>query len=265
MICTKPLVNSLEDARRVWQAAQRTGRQLLVGQSTRFFESFDRQRQAYERGELGQLELADAHYIHRMDWFYDKSAWAIDTTDWVYLGLSHPIDLVRWYLGHIDEVSAYGSTSKLGQQYGLRTFDIYSVNLRAADGRMGRVLGNYGLHELPSARNCIELMLYGSAGTSLAQYHDMRYLHTAADGTEIKEDALYARRAYYFNNEVHGMHYGEFAKYTDYFAQALLEKRPYSPNLAEGLETFCVMEAVRQSAQTREPVHIAPLLKAIGL
>ncbi len=84
-------------------------------------------------------------------------------------------------------------------------------------------------------------------------------------GTEIKEDALYARRAYYFNNEVHGMHYGEFAKYTDYFAQALLEKRPYSPNLAEGLETFCVMEAVRQSAQTREPVHIAPLLKAIGL
>jgi len=265
VICTKPLVNSLEDARRVWQAAQRTGRQLLVGQSTRFFESFDRQRQAYERGELGQLELADAHYIHRMDWFYDKSAWAIDTTDWVYLGLSHPIDLIRWYLGRIDEVSAYGSTSKLGQQYGLRTFDIYSVNLRANDGRMGRVMGNYGLHELPSARNCIELMLYGSAGSSLAQYHDMRYLHTAADGTEIKEDALYARRAYYFNNEVHGMHYGEFAKYTGYFAQALLEKRPYSPNLAEGLETFCVMEAVRQSAQTREPVHVAPLLKAIGL
>lgn len=265
VICTKPLVNALEDARRVWQAAQRTGRQLLVGQSTRFFESFDRQRQGYERGELGTLELVDAHYIHRMDWFYDKSAWAVEATDWVYLGLSHPIDLVRWYLGRIEEVSAYGSTTALGKRYGLHTFDLYTVNLRAADGRMGRVMGHYGLHELPSARNCIELMLYGSEGSSLAQYHDMRYLHTAPDGTEITEDALYARRAYYYNNEVHGMHYGEFAKYADYFAHALIEGRAYSPNLAEGIETFCVMQAVRQSAQTRQPVQVAPLREAVGL
>ena len=99
VICTKPVVNSVEDARRVLDASRRTGKKLLVGQSTRFFESFRRQRTAYERGEIGALELVDAHYIHRMDWFYDKSPWAVDQSDWVYMGLSHPIDLIRWYLG----------------------------------------------------------------------------------------------------------------------------------------------------------------------
>jgi hypothetical protein len=61
------------------------------------------------------------------------------------------------------------------------------------------------------------------------------------------------------------MHYGEFANYTEYFARALLDRREYSPNLEEGLETFVVMEAVRRSAQTRQPVAIAPMLAEIGL
>ena len=265
VICTKPLVNSVEDARRVLEAARQTGRKLLVGQSTRFFESFQRQRQAYERGELGTLELVDAHYVHRMDWFYEKSPWATTETDWIFLGMSHPVDLVRWYLGPIAEVHAVGARSALAQRYGVRSFAIYAVNFRAADGRIGRAMGHYGLHELPSARNAIELVLYGSEGTSMAQYHDMRYLHTTPDGTEVQEDMLYSRRSFYFNNEVHGMHYGEFANYADYFALALLEERPYSPDLAEGLETFCVMEAIRRSAHSGQPVAIAPLLEAIGL
>ena len=265
VICTKPLVNSVADARRVLEAGRRTGRKLLVGQSTRFFESFQRQRRAYEAGDVGTVEFLEAHYIHRMDWYYEKSAWVAESTDWVYLGLSHPLDLVRWYLGRIDEVFAYGAQSALAREYGARSFDIYSVSLKAADGRIARVLGHYGLHELPSARNCIELVLYGSGGTSLAQYHDMRFSFTRPDGTEVTEDMLYSRRGYYFNNEVHGMHYGEFGNYAEYFAQALLAGRDFSPGLEEGLETFCLMEAVRRSAQTSQPVSLAPLLAEIGL
>lgn len=265
VICTKPIVNSFEDARRVLEAGRRTGRRLMVGQSTRFFESFRRQRRDYDAGSIGTVELADAHYIHRMDWYYEKSAWVANDTDWVFLGLSHPVDLIRWYLGRIDEVHAYGGRSALAAQYQARSFDIYTVNLRAASGKQGRAMGHYGLHELPSARNCIELMLYGSGGTSLAQYHDMRYAYTLPDGTEAKQDMLYHQRGYYFNNEVHGMHYGEFANYTDTFAAALIDNTPYSPDLEEGIETFCVMEAIRESALTGKPVSVAPYLREVGL
>ncbi len=264
--CTKPLVISLADSRRLLEAAQRTGRRLLVGQSTRFFESFQRQRAAYERGELGSLELVDAQYTHRMDWFYDKSPWAATDTDWVFLGLSHPLDLVRWYLGPPAEVQAYGATSALARGYGARGRDIYSVNVLAQDGRVGRVMGHYGLHELPGARNAIELMLYGTDGTSQAQYHDMRYRHTAPDGTEVLEDSLYAKRSYYFNDEVHGMHYGEFANYLQAFAAALVSGTQASPELVEGLSVVALMEGARRSAADGgRPVALGPLYEEVGL
>ncbi|RMH12280.1 MAG: gfo/Idh/MocA family oxidoreductase [Planctomycetota bacterium] len=291
VICTKPLVNALEHAARVLDAGRRTGRKLLVGQSTRFFEPFRRQRADLEAGRFGGLagiELVDAHYIHRMDWYYRKSPWAATETDWVFLGMSHPIDLVRWYLGRIAQVSAFGFRSAMGASFGLGGNDICIANFTAADGRIGRAMGHYGCHELPRARNCIELMLYGTGGTSLAQYHDMRYVHTGDDrqarasgnakvgpempGTfdpgemsEIVEDYLYAGRHYYFNSEVHGMHYGEFANYADFFAEALIEGRDASPGLEEGVETCCVMEAVRRSANTGRPVEVEPLLNEVGL
>jgi predicted dehydrogenase len=260
VICTKPLVNSMTDARRLRQAGQQTSSRLLVGQSTRFFESFQRQRAAFEAGQVGALELVDAHYMHRMDWYYEKSPWARDTSDWIFLGMSHPLDLVYWYLGEIDEVFAAGAHSALARRYAVTSFDIYTASLRAADGRMGRVLGHYGLHELPSARNCIELVLYGEAGTSMAQYHDMRFMYTLPDGTEVREDMLYSQRGYYFNNEVHGMHYGEFANYAAYFATALIEGRDYGPDLNDGLYVFCIMEAVRRSAHNGQPVQVSTLL-----
>ncbi len=268
VICTKPMVNSLADARLVWETGLRTGRRLLVGQSTRFFEPFRRQRRAFEAGEVGAVEMVDAHYVHRMDWYYEKSAWAARETDWIFLGLSHPLDLLRWYLGPIAEVSAFGQTSALGRKYELAHPDIYVVNVVAADGRVGRAFGHYGAHELPRARNCIELMLYGDQGTSQAQYHDMRYVHTTADGTEVVEDHLYAGRHYYFNSEVHGMHYGEFANYAEYFAGVLIagdDDAEYSPNLREGIETFCLMEAARLSVAEKRMVAVGELMSVVGL
>ena len=171
----------------------------------------------------------------------------------------------RFALGPIDEVSAVASRSALGSHYDLPGNDIYLVNLRARDGRIGRVMGHYGLHELPSARNCIELVLYGSKGTSMAQYHDMRYAATREDGTEVWEDALYANRAYYFNNEVHGMHYGEFANYTEYFAKAILDGTSNAPDLEEGIDTFCVMEAIRRSSQKGVSVQVDEVRAEVGL
>ena len=249
----------------VLAAGRRTGHKLLVGQSTRFFEPFRRQRSAFESGQLGELELVDAHYVHRMDWFYEKSPWAATETDWIFLGMSHPIDLVRWYLCRIDEVHAYGARSALGQRYGLTGNDVYVVNLRSSQGKIARAMGHYGLRQLPSARNCIELLLFGTKNTSLAQYHDMKYRETREDGTEVCEDPLYEMRHYYFNSEIHGMHYGEFANYAEHFAMAILENTPYSPGLEEGVETFCVMEAIRRSVTRGAPVQIGPLLEEAGL
>ncbi|QOI99000.1 MAG: Gfo/Idh/MocA family oxidoreductase [Phycisphaeraceae bacterium] len=265
VICTKPLVITVEDARAVLAAGRRTGKRLMVGQSSRFFEPFRRQRARFEKGLLGDIELADAHYIHRMDWYYDKSPWVATDTDWVFLGLSHPIDLLAWYLGPIRRVHAMASRSALARRYKTASPDIYTLQVECDSGAVGRAMGHYGVHELPTARNCIELMLYGSGGSSLAQYHDMKHVYTDADNTEVTEDHLYAGRHYYFNSEVHGMHYGEFANYAEYFARSILENTPNSPDLEEGISTFCVMEAVRRASREKRPVDVDPIRAEVGL
>ncbi len=265
VICTKPLVSNLKQLSDIVKSSKATSKRLMVGQSTRFFEPFLQQRLRTEAGEFGEIEFVDAQYCHRMDWFYDKSPWSIAETDWAFLGMSHPLDLLRWYLGPIKRVQAIGTKSKLGREVGITGPDIYSVQVESEDGRSGRALGHYGLVELPSARNAIELMLYGSRGSSLAQYHDMKLKRTGADGAEVTEDWLYEKRGYFFNNEVHGMHYGEFARYADAFAKALLEGGMASPELEEGIDVVLLMEAVRRSAQTGMVIDIDDLRREAGL
>ncbi len=264
VICTKPLINDAESGPMLLEIAKRTGRRLQVGQSTRFYEPFLRQRERFERGEIGEVEVVDAHYNHRMDWYYEKSSWAIAETHWAYLGLSHPVDLVRWYLGDIDEVHAYGTTTALGQSYGVPTSDAMTVNLRASSGRIGRVLGNYGFHELPRARSLIECFLMGSGGSSLARYPDLRFTYHDVDGVEIEEDFHHAMSGYYYRHELKGMHYGEFCNYADSFASKLLSGEPNSPDLVEGLQTVNVMRAIVESLKSGQPCRVDRIDAATG-
>jgi len=61
------------------------------------------------------------------------------------------------------------------------------------------------------------------------------------------------------------MHYGEFANYLQYFADALTSGADHSPDLTEGIETFCLMEAVRRSALTGgAPVEVAELWEQVS-
>ena len=258
VICTKPLINDPAGGDRLTRAANETGRRLLVGQSTRFGESFLRQRERFERGEYGEIEVVDAHYNHNMDWYYRKSPWTVTDTHWAYLGLSHPIDLVRWYLGPICEVHAFGTITNLGARHGLRTPDAIVVNLIAENGRIGRVLGNYGYTELPKARSLIECHLMGSKGTSVARYPDLRFT-TTYGGDEIEEDFEHSMGGYYHRHELRGMHYGEFCNYADYFASCILSVAAHSPNLIEGLETIRTLGAVVTSLETGTAVRVRPV------
>jgi predicted dehydrogenase len=259
VICTKPLINNPERAASLLQVAAETGRRLQVGQSTRFYEPFQRQREMYEQGAIGEVELLDAHYNHRMDWYYEKSPWTVEQTHWAYLGLSHPVDLARWYLGPIKEVHAYGSTTALGRRHGLRSPDAIVVNMLSESGSIARISGNYGMHELPRARSLIECFLMGSEGSSLARYPDLRFTFHDARGVELDEDYHHAMAGYYYRHELKGMHYGEFCNYADYFAVSLIRGTPNSPDLQEGLETVMTMRAIVDSLETGQASPVRPV------
>jgi len=250
VLCTKPLVNDASASQELLQAQQQSGKRLQVGQSTRFYEPFLRQRELFDEGEFGSVEAYEAHYCHRMDWWYAKSPWSLTDTHWAYLGLSHPVDLVRWYLGAIERVQAAGSISELGRSFGSESPDIISAQLISETGAIGRVFGHYGMHEMPTARSLIEGVLYGTKGTSLAKYPELKMHYVGQEVREFTEDYRQGWAGYYFRHELQGMHYGEFCNCIDSFAASILSNKSNHPDLHEGLQTVFVMDAIVRALQT---------------
>ena len=64
VICTKPLFDTLELAREVYDVAKEKGKRVFVGQSSRFFEPMLHQRRDFEAGRNGELWCVEAHYHH---------------------------------------------------------------------------------------------------------------------------------------------------------------------------------------------------------
>ena len=103
VVCTKPLIDDLSKAQELIDLCEQTGKRVFVGQSSRFFEPMKRQRADFEAGEIGELVTVEAYYHADHRWFLGKG-WSLEESfKWLYGGMSHPIDLVRWYLPYIVE------------------------------------------------------------------------------------------------------------------------------------------------------------------
>lgn len=269
VICTKPLFPGLEEAASVLEAARRAGRRVLVGQSTRFGEPMLQQRADFDTGKLGDLLSVEAHYVHDHRSYMRKDWTRGGGIDWVFGGLSHPLDLVRWYLRDIEEVFGYGTQSPASRKAGHTGNDTLHCVLAAASGAVARVSGVYGAPELPAtAERLVSCNLRGTAGSSQANYPQLDYfLNEGEDGKPYWQthQTNTERHAYYYRFEGFQHHAGEFQNYLDQFARALDEDRVASPDLVEGIGTVAVMAALRRSIETRQPVRPANLLAEHGL
>ena len=129
VICTKPLIDNLADAPALLDTAKRAGRHVMVGQSSRFFEPMIRQRADYEAGKHGHLFSVEAEYNADNRWFLQKSWARAGGLKWLYGGLSHPVDLVRWYFPDIAEVMGFGLLTENGRALGLQheDYDIHAM------------------------------------------------------------------------------------------------------------------------------------------
>jgi len=261
VICTKPLLNDLSDALNLLEKSKKYNRRVFVGQSSRFFEPMKRQRKDYEEGLIGELETIEAYYHADHRWFLDKS-WSLEKSfKWLLGGLSHPVDLIRWYLPNITEVMGYGYLSKNGRKHGLKNFDTMHFVLKASDGRIARVSGVYTCPIQPVSRDSeMSCILRGTEGASQADYMDLRYAIHDKSGEERTitwEDKL----KHYFRFEGKSHHAGEYQNYFEYFTQSLFNDFIAKPDLQEGIGTVVLLMAMETAMKEERPVKIKEILE----
>jgi predicted dehydrogenase len=256
VVCTKPLIDDLSKAQGLIALSEQTGKKVFVGQSSRFFEPMKRQRHDYNAGEIGKLVTVEAYYHADHRWFLGKG-WSLeDSFKWLYGGMSHPVDLVRWYLPDIVEVMGYGMLSPNGKAGGLKNADTMHFIFKAADGRVARVSGVYSGPVQPTVRDSeMSCSLRGTEGCSQADYMDLRYAITNKTGEEklITFDHMLK---HYFRFEGKSHHAGEYQNYLDYYADCLNTGQTAYPDLREGLGTVAVLQAMERSLQSGKPEQV---------
>ncbi len=266
VICTKPFIDNLADATSLLELQQQSGRRVFVGQSSRFFEPAMRQRSDYEAGLIGELITIEAYYHADHRWFLEKG-WSLqDSFKWLYGGLSHPVDFIRWYLPGIEEVMGYGMISANGRKAGIRHEDTMHFIFKATDGRIARVSGAYTGPTQPTDRDSgMSTVLRGTDGASQADYHELRYAITDQTGEERIVRWGDEKLKYYFRFEGQSHHAGEYQNYLEYFAKSITEGFTAYPDLREGIGTVALLQAMDRSLQTGQPVLVSSLLAEYGL
>lgn len=266
VVCTKPFIDDLIKAKSLLALQEQTGKKVFVGQSSRFFEPAKKQRKDFEAGLIGELITIESHYHADHRWFLEKG-WALQQRfKWLYGGLSHPTDFIRWYLPNIEEVMGYGMISPNGRKAGLQHEDTMHFILKADDGRIARVSGAYTGPIQPAQRDSgMSCILRGTEGASQADYHELRYAITDKMGEEKIVTWGDATLKHYFRFEGQSHHAGEYQNYLDYFADSIENDFTAYPDIKEGIGTIALLQAMDKSLLTGRPVWIKDILKEHGL
>jgi predicted dehydrogenase len=242
IICTKPMCVSLEEAQRTVEVVRRAGIKFLVGQTCRFVPHFMAAKKLYDDGDLGRPFFAEAHYVHDLREVHKRTPWRREhPQDSLYGGACHPIDLLRWFFGDVDEVFVYAIQSNFNPGYTVH--DNFLINLRFRNGVIARVLAAFGLVEPPLPM--LGLGVYCDRGSIL---NDQMVLDKVP-GQPIMKLSFGHERG-------HGR---EVWRYMRHFEECLVEnKRPLIDEL-EGAAVIATAAACWESIHTGLPAKVTQI------
>lgn len=171
VLCEKPLAHTVEDAERMYNAAEKAGVRLYTGFNHRYFPAMQRLRAMLDRGELGDVIAINAYAGHPggeefgHDWIHDGritgGGCLVDN------GI-HIIDLVRFFGGDVNAVS--GASGNLAWPFETSE-DFGSGIFRTESGAIFRVTASW--IDWWRYRFFIEVM--GTRGYARASYPPMRF------------------------------------------------------------------------------------------
>ncbi len=239
VVCEKPLATSLDDVRELVNLTRRTDRLFMTGQCARFFARSQFARGLIDRGELGSIFFAEADYLHDIADFL--RGWRVDPEspqDIVLGGGCHPLDLLRWLVGDVDEVHGVANKMVFPDSNPM-TSDCALLSLKFVSGAIGKCVVSVGCQRPYS----LGLSLYGDAGTMV---DDM--LHLASDeGDEFADTPLGAQA-----------HDGAdlFGDQAQHLVECLDAGRQPMADAVEGAKTVATCLAGAESIRTGRPVKV---------
>lgn len=247
VLCEKPMAASLEEAKRMVDAAERSGKKLMIAQNQRMSAAYQKGKEILETGKLGRVLTFSTKFGHPgcEFWSIDGGhSWFFRKEEAVFgcladLGV-HKVDLMRWLLSEeFEEAASFsGTLDKKDDTGNVISVDDNMVGiLRSKSGIIGTVATSW--------------TYYGPEDNSTVLYCQKGILSICADPEfAVKIDYPDGTQECY---RVAGVGSNDKPIKTgicDEFIQSILEDRlPAIPG-RDGYNSLAVAVALNQAAQT---------------
>ena len=178
VICEKPLGRDANESYEIWQRVAAAGVVHMCAFNYRFVPAMRLARQLIEAGELGEIHHFRGRYLQ--EWgTTDAEAWRFDKSlagsgalgD---LG-AHVVDLARYLVGEITDVSAVTATFKPGREVD----DAFESVVRFENGAVGTIEAS---RFAPGRKNAFSWEINGSGGSLAFEMERLNELQ-ASEGT----------------------------------------------------------------------------------
>ena len=150
VLTDKPLGVSTAEAAGIASKAKSEGLKVAVGQVYRFAPHYEFLKERVERGELGRIFQVEAGYVHDLRPIWKATPWRTDPSNpqnpW-FGGALHPIDMVHWIGGEIEQVCALENKASKVEEFPIN--DNALILLKFASGAIGRVWSTFGIRQNP--------------------------------------------------------------------------------------------------------------------
>lgn len=175
----KPLALSSDGVRQAFDACERNGVVLAVGQNRRFLPAVREIRRAIAAGDLGRILHIEGNYSGPSGWRHSRSAWRASAAESPWGGMTgkglHISDLMIHFAGPISEVEARSCRQVLSAELD----DTTLMLLRFASGAHGY------LASLTATADVWRLQVFGSEGWIEMRGHDRLIVAKVGEGERI--------------------------------------------------------------------------------
>jgi predicted dehydrogenase len=258
VFCEKPIATTLPDAVAMAAAVRESGVDGTAAFVSRFSKEADRTKSIVDTGVLGDVlftrSMIGLAGIAEIGCPPDMVEWMNDPVlggggAWIDEG-SHGIDLLRWLVGDITEISAFTANRA---KPGLDGEDVATAMVRYGNGALGEIATVWSMTADIGMRNSLEI--YGTGGTLVmratdpfprvevyrggedAPWRGWLTPHIEPAQTEPHDYTGWAPHVHHYKREV-----------ASYLSRVRSGQRPFGPTLTDGVACLAVIRAGYDSA-----------------
>ncbi len=169
VLIEKPMATSVEDARMLLEAEERTGKIIMVDYTMRYSHPWGTMMQAAREGRIGKIFYLAGFYIHDMwNWYDEKgkncTPWRVDKDNpqnILFGGGCHGLDMVLYVMENDPVTEVYCCGNRLSGS-NMPIEDCFLVSMKFESGAVGKVFVTAGCNR-GDMGNMFEA--YGTDGT----------------------------------------------------------------------------------------------------